>query len=195
MSYPPPPPPGQDGPPGPGGPYPAGVPYQPNPYGGAPYGPPPKKDTTLWWVLGVIAVVIILCCVGVCGFFGWVANETSEQADSVSSSMKIPQASDTQASDAEPVSEGSQVTDNSATVRPGWRLSSSDDLIGVTMRNDGSSRDMLRVKFYFLEDGDVVGTARCSSRFLDPGETDFSPTCVDPVNISGYDEIRFSQGS
>lgn len=189
MSYPPPPPPGQGGPAGPNGPYPGG-PYQPNPYGASPYGAPPKKDNTLWWILGVLAVVVVVCCIGVCGFFGWVGNEAAKEIDSQSSSV-----SGAQAGSAKQVSEGSQVTDNGATVRSGWRVTSADSLEGVTMRNDGSSRESLRVKFYFMEDGDVVGTARCSSRFLDPGETDFSPTCVGAANSSGYDEIRFAQGS
>lgn len=192
MSYPPPPPPGQGGP-GPndpyqGGPY-QGGPYQPNPYGASPYGAPPKKDTTLWWILGVIAVVVILCCIGVCGFFGWAANEASKEIDSMSSS------SGAQAGSAQVVSEGSEVSDNGATVRSGWRVISSDDLAGVTMRNDGSSREMLRVTFFFMENGELVGTARCSSSFLEPGETDYSPDCRDGSIVGGHDEIRFSEGS
>ncbi len=186
MSYPPPPPPGQGGPVGPGGPY------QPNPYGGSPYGQPPKKDNTLWWVLGVIGVSVILVCVCVCGFFGWVANETAKEIDeSQSSSM-----SGGQAQDADEVDEGSEVTDDGATVRSGWSVSSTDELSGVMLRNDGSSREMVRAKFYFMEGGDLVGTARCSSDILDPGETDYSPTCTGgPSSVSSYDEIRFSEGS
>lgn len=190
MSYPPPPPPGQGGPPGPGGP--AGPsPYQPNPYGGAPYGQPPKKDNTLWWILGIIAVVVIICCVGVCAFFGFVGNEASKEIDSYSSSY-----SSGAAGSAQEVDEGSEVSDNGATVRSGWNVSStSDDLVGVTLRNDGSSRDMLRVKFYFMKDGDVLDDATCSSDFLDPGETDYSPSCINAIqSIDGYDEIRFAEG-
>lgn len=186
MSYPPPPPPGQGGPPGQN-------PYQPNPYaaGGSPYGQPPKRDNTLWWILGTIAVVVVICCIGVCGFFGWVGNEASKEIDSYSSSY-----SGTQASDADEVDEGSQASDNGATIRSGWSVSSSGELVGVSLRNDGSSRDMLRVKLYFMEDGDVIEDATCSSTFLEPGETDFSPTCLDPIqDIDGYDEIRFTEGS
>lgn len=192
MSYPPPPPPGQGGPPVPGGPVGPGGPYQPNPYGASPYGQPPKKDNTLWWVLGIIGVAVVLTCVCVCGFFGWAANEGAKQIDeSASSSM-----SGGQAADAELVDEGEQATDDGATVRSGWRVTSSDDLSGVLIRNDGSSREVVRAKFYFMEDGDVVGTARCSTDVLDPGETDYSPTCTGPSYMSGgYDEIRFAQGS
>lgn len=186
MSYPPPPPPGQGGPPaGPGGPY------QPNPYGASPYGPPPQKDNTLWWVLGIIGVSIILVCVCLCGFFGWAINEADKEIEqSQSSSMN-----DGQASDADEVDEGSEATDAGVTVRSGWHVTSYDELNGVTLRNDGSSREMLRAKFYFLDDGDVVGTARCSSDILDPGESDYSPTCTGPSYMSSYDEIRFSEGS
>lgn len=200
MSYPPPPPPGQGDPTGQGGqdPYSSGQnpyqggpgAYQPNPYGGAPYGQPPKKDNTLWWILGVIGVVVVICCIGVCGFFGWVGTEAADEIDSISSSS-----SGAQASSATEISEGSQKTDNGATVRAGWSVTSTDDLSGISLRNDGTSRDMLRVKFFFMEDGDVLGTATCSSSFLEPGETDFSPSCTNPVrSIDGYDEIRFSEG-
>lgn len=188
MSYPAPPPPGQGGPAGSGG----SNPYQPNPYapGGNPYGQPPKKDNTLWWILGIIGAVIVVCCIGVCGFFGWVVYEADDQISSATSSV-----SDGQASSAEEVSEGSQATDNGATVRAGWTITSSEDLSGVALRNDGTSRDMLQVKFYFMQDGNVLGEASCSSTFLDPGETDYSPTCLDPIqDIAGYDEIRFAEG-
>lgn len=188
MSYPPPPPPGQGGS---SGPY-QGGPYQPSPYGGSPYGAPPTKDNTLWWVLGIIGVLVILTCVCVCGFFAWGVGEASKEIEeSQSSSM-----SGGQAAGSEEVSEGDQATDNGATVRTGWSVTSTDEISGVTLRNDGTSRGMIRVKFFFMEDGDVVGTARCtSSQFLEPGESDYSPTCTTPPGVSGYDEIRFSEGS
>lgn len=195
MSYPAPPPPGQSGPPGPGGPgQGTPPPYQPNPYGagGNPYGPPPKKDnSTLWWILGIIGVVVIICCLGVCGFFGWFGNEVNKEIESQSSSQ-----GGAQASGAQEVSEGSQATDDGATVRSGWSVTSAEDLSGVTLRNDGSSRDMVRVKFFFMQDGDVLEEATCSSKFLDPGETDYAPTCLDPIqSIDGYDEIRIAEGT
>lgn len=190
MSYPAPPPPGQGDSAGQGGP----PPYQPNPYatGGSPYGQPPKKDnSTLWWILGGVGVVLILCCIGVCGFFGWVGYVADDELNSATSSV-----SDAEASSAEEISEGSQATDNGATVRDGWFITSDDELSGVSLRNDGTSRDMLSVTFYFMEDGDVVEDATCTTKFLDPGETDNSPTCLDPIqDISGYDEIRYAEGS
>ncbi|WP_435203237.1 hypothetical protein [Janibacter sp. GS2] len=189
MSYPAPPPPGQGGPVGPGGPNPP----QPNPYaaGGNPYGQPPKKDTTLWWILGIIGAVIVVCCIGVIGFFGWVVYAVDDQLSSATSSV-----SDGRASSADEISEGSQATDNGATVRSGWTITPSEELSGVTLRNDGTSRNMLQVTFYFMQDGDVLEEASCTSTFLDPGETDDSPTCLDPIgDIAGYDEIRFTEGS
>lgn len=184
MSYPPPPPPGQGG----QGPYP------PNPYatGAGPYGQPPKKqDNTLWWVLGAIGVVVILCCIGVCGFFAFAANEADKAIDSATSSY-----GDARAAGATPVSQGEEVTDNGATVTSGWRVTATDELSGVTLRNDGSSRNMLRVTFFFMKDGSVLEDATCSSDFLDPGESDYSPTCFDPISsIEGHDEIRVAEGS
>ncbi len=198
MSYPPPPPPGQGGPgpyPGPAGPgpYPGGG-HQPNPYAAGPYGPPPKKDTTLWWILGTIAVVVILCCIGACGLFGWASNEAGQEikssSDSWSSSLD-----DAEAAVAQEVSEGSEVTDSGATAVSGWSVSSSGELVGVTLRNDGTSREMLRTTFFFMEGGTVRGTATCSSDFLDPGETDPDPSCSTMGDTTGYDEIRFAEGS
>lgn len=196
MSYPAPPPPGQSGPPGPGGPGQGGPPpYEPGPYGGGgnPYGPPPKKDnSTLWWILGIIGVVVVICCVGVCGFLGWGWSQAADEIESSASSSQ----SGAQASGAQEVSEGSQATDDGATVRAGWSVTSTDELSGVSLRNDGSSRDMVQVKFFFMKDGDVLEDATCSSDFLDPGETDFAPTCLDPIqSIDGYDEIRMAEGS
>lgn len=189
MSYPAPPPPGHGGPAGQGGPNP----YPPNPYaaGGNPYGQPPKKDNTLWWILGGIGVLVILCCIGVCSFalFGgaaWVADEQSSSSGTYSNS----------AASAEEVSVGDEVTDNDATVLSGWSITSTDDLSGVSLRNDGTSRDMLQVTFFFMKDGEVLEDATCSSTFLDPGETDFLPNCFDPISsIDDYDEIRVSEGS
>ena len=43
--------------------------------------------------------------------------------------------------------------------------------------------------------GDVLDDATCSSDFLDPGETDYSPSCINAIqSIDGYDEIRFAEG-
>ena len=190
MSYPAPPPPGQGDSAGQSGP----APYQPNPYatGGNPYGSPPKKDnSTLWWILGGIGVLLALCCIGVCGFFGWVGYMADEENNSATSSV-----SDAEASAAEEISEGSQATDNGATVLDGWFITSDDELSGISLRNDGSSRNMLNVKFYFMEDGDVVDDASCTSDFVDPGETDYSPSCINAIkDISGYDEIRYAEGN
>lgn len=193
MSYPPPPPPGEGGPdPYPGGPY-QGGPYQPNPYAGSPYGPPPKKDSTLWWVLGIIAVVVILCCVAVCGFFGWFGSLVNEEIESSSDSYSSSLGGDS-AEDAQVVSEGDQASDDGVTLGSGWSLSASDELVGVNLSNDGSSRDMVAGTFFFMEGGEVLGTATCSSTFLEPGETDVAPSCDTPSGVSGWDEVRFAEG-
>lgn len=186
MSYPAPPPPGQ------GGSTPN--PYQANPYasgGGSPYGPPPKKDNnTLWWVLGGVGLLLVLCVCGVCAFFGFVANEADDNYSSASNSVN-----NAKAENASVVSEGDEVTVDGATVRSGWQVIG-EDLSGVMIRNDGSSRDMKRVTFFFIEDGDVLEESSCSTDFLDPGETDYDPSCVGPISsIDGYDEIRVAEGT
>lgn len=189
MSYPPPPPPGQGGP----GPYPGGG-YQPTPPpGGSPYGRPPSKDTTLWWILGSIAVVVILCCVGVCGFFGWFGSFVGEEIESSSDSWSSSY-SDTRAESATVVPEGGETTDNGATVLSGWSVGTTE-LTGVSMRNDGTSRDMLEGTFFVMDGDEVLGTATCTTTFLEPGETDFATSCQTSGDVDGHDEIRFATGS
>lgn len=194
MSYPPPPPPGQGGP----GPYPPGGQQPPppgaNPYGPSPYGPPPKKDTTLWWILGTIAVVVLLCCVGVCVLFGGVASFVGDEIESSSDSWSSSY-SGTQAETATPVDEGEEATDENATILSGWSADATG-VAGLSMRNDGSSYDMLKATFYFMDGDEVVGTATCTSTFLDPGETDSSVSCLPSGDVdAGLDEIRFASGS
>lgn len=185
MSYPAPPPPGGAGQPNP---------YQATPYGaGGPGGPPPKKDNTLWWILGIIATVVIVCCCGIAGFIIFAANEASEGFSSVTSSVNSSK--NAKAAGARVVSEGSSATVDGAGIRPGWSVSSSDDVIGLTVRNDSGSRDMFRVTFYFLEDGDVIDDVSCSTKFLDPGESDYSPSCIRAIrDIGDADEIRVAEG-
>lgn len=184
MSYtPPPPPPGQ----GDSGQNPYQTPgYAANPYQA------PKKDNTLWWILGGIAAVVLVCCCGAVIFFGFVANEASEEVSSASSSADIGSGD---ASSASPVAEGDEVTVGSAEVQSGWYLDSSEKIQGLSVRNDGGQIDSFFLTFYFMQDGEVVADTTCTTGSLDAGETDYSPTCVDAIDIGAYDEIRVGEGT
>ncbi|HCE60086.1 hypothetical protein N5P18_01510 [Janibacter terrae] len=189
MSYPAPPPPGGSG--------------NPNPYQAPAYGTPgaypppgsaPKKDNTLWWILGIIGGVILLCCCGVAGFFIFVANEASEGISSYSSSANSSKNAD--AAGATPVSEGSSVTVDGAAIQPGWSvLTSTDDISGLSVRNDSGSSNSFFLTFYFMKDGNVIDDVTCNTDFLDAGATDAAPTCVSAIfDIDDHDEIRVGEG-
>lgn len=181
MSYnPPPPPPGQGGS--------DQNPYQTPGYASNPY-QAPKKDNTLWWILGGIAAVILVCCCGAVIFFGWAGFQASEEV----SSSAIDNGSGN-ASSATPVSEGDQVTVGGAEVLSGWHLNSSDDMQSLTVRNDSGQMESFFLTFYFMQDGEVVADTTCSTGSLDAGETDYSPTCVDAIDIGSYDGIRVGEG-
>lgn len=184
MSYPAPPPPGGAG--------------SPNPYQGAPYGSggqmgtPPKKDNTLWWILGIIGGVVLLCCCGIAGFFVFVANEASDGIESISSSANASKNAD--AANALVVSEGGSVVVDGASIQSGWSVSS-DDITGLTVRNDSGSSDSFYLTFYFMQDGDVIDDITCSTNFLDAGESDYSPNCIGAIyDIDDADEIRVAEG-
>lgn len=184
MSYPAPPPPGGSGSPNP---------YQGTPYGsGGPMGPPPKKDNTLWWILGIIAAVVLICCCGVAGFFIFVANEASDGISSYSSSANASKNADAQ--DGLVVSEGGSVNVEGAAVQSGWSVTS-DDISGLTVRNDSGSSDSFYLTFYFLKDGNVLDDITCTTGFLDAGQTEYSPSCIGSIyDIDDADEIRVTEG-
>lgn len=187
MSYPAPPPPG-----GASGPNPYQAPVgSPNPYGGGV--PPKKKDNTLWWILGIVGGILLLCCCGVGGFFIWGANQASEGISSYTSSANSSKNAD--AASATTISEGGSSNVNGAAIQSGWTVDSSDDITGLSVRNDSGSSESFFLTFYFMKDGNVIDDVTCNTTFLDAGATDYSPTCIPAIyDIQDADEIRVKDG-
>ena len=155
-------------------------------------GVPPKKDNTLWWILGIIAAVVLVCCCAGAGVLVWGANQADDSYSDFSSSINASKSAD--AASGLAVSEGGSVVVDGASVQSGW-IVTSDDISGLTVRNDSGTSDSFYLTFYFMKDGDVIDDVSCSTTFLDAGSTDYSPNRLGAVyDISDADEIRVREG-